>query len=205
MRRLSAGQEWARTGLSAGGAGCQTRRVQRRYAYQYPYRRRPVWPFVLLGTVCGLAVLAAAGLWVYGAYSMSDPATSLLFGIRVDGSRISVKAPTCPTDEVTMVEVYDSGSERLLWRAHGPKTPEGIRGSLTLWKADDFQKAAPRTPPAHLPANLDVSVTYTDGDGTGDAFDLRKVRAAHVPEGRYWTYDGPKTAAQLDAQLRCGA
>jgi len=136
---------------------------------------------------------------------MSDPATSLLFGIRVDGSRISVKAPTCPTDEVTMVEVYDSGSERLLWRAHGPKTPEGIRGSLTLWKADDFQKAAPRTPPAHLPANLDVSVTYTDGDGTGDAFDLRKVRAAHVPEGRYWTYDGPKTAAQLDAQLRCGA
>lgn len=167
-------------------------------------RQRRVWPFVLLGSVFGLTVLTAAGVWVYGVYSMSDPATSLLVGIRIDGPRISVKAPTCPTDKVGTVEVYDSDSEKLLWRANHPTTPEGEQGAVVLWKADDFREANPETPPKTLPTNLDVSVTYAGGeDGTGDVFNVRKVQAAHVPTGQYWTHDGTKTAAQIDAQLKC--
>lgn len=88
-------------------------------------RKRPVWPFVLMGSVLGLAALAAVGTWVYGAYSMSDPATTILAGVRIDGSRVSVKMPNCPSDKVGMVEVYDSDSEKPLWRASSPKTSEG--------------------------------------------------------------------------------
>ncbi|MFE2491056.1 hypothetical protein [Streptomyces mirabilis] len=53
-------------------------------------------------------------------YSMSDPATTILAGIRIDGSRVSVKMPNCPSDKVKMVEVYDSDSEKLLWGAVHP-------------------------------------------------------------------------------------
>jgi len=163
-----------------------------------------VWPFVLLGLLLGPAVLGAACVWVYGVYNMSDPATTILVGMRVDGSRVSVKAPTCPTDEVGMVEVYDSDSEKLLWHANGPNTAEGQRGAITLWKADDFLKTDLKKQPTTLPANLDVSVTYAgSGDGTGDVFDVRKVKAVHLPEGQYWTSDGALTAAQIDAQLNC--
>ncbi|WP_327725017.1 hypothetical protein [Streptomyces europaeiscabiei] len=159
---------------------------------------------MLVGSVLGLTVLSAAGVWVYGVYRMSDPATSVLVGIRIDGSRISVKTPTCPTEKVGTVEVYDSDSEMLLWRADHPKTAEGKHGVVTLWKAGDFFKASPGTQPRTLPTNLDVSVTYAGGeDGTGDVFNLRKVQAAHIPTGQYWTDDGPMTAAQIDAQLNC--
>ncbi|MGW5611489.1 hypothetical protein ACWEWI_36580 [Streptomyces sp. NPDC003753] len=160
---------------------------------------------MLLGSVLGLALLSAVGVWVYGVYSMSDPKSPLLVGIRIDGSRISVKAPTCPTDKVGTVEVYDSDSGKLLWRASGAKTPEGEQGAVTLWKADDFSKAGPETQPKTLPTNLDVSVTYTGTkDGAGDTFNVPKVKSAQISKEQYWTYDGPKTAAQLDAQLKCG-
>ena len=156
------------------------------------------------GSVCGLAVLAAVGTWVYGVYSMSDPATITLVGVRIDGSRISVKLPTCPTDEVGTVEVYDSDTEKLLWRAKGPKTAEGKRGTITLWKADDFRQAHPAKQPRTLPANLDISVTFAGTeDGTGDVFNVRRVKTAHVSDGQYWTRGGARTAAQIDAQLGC--
>src|SRR5947208_9970845 len=121
---------------------------------------------------------------------MSDPTTAILTGIRFDGSRSSVKMPTCPTDKVGTVEVYDSDSEKLLWRATGPKTPAGKRGAITLWKADDFLKASPGTQPKALSANLDVSVTFAGvDDGTGGTFNIRKAKAAQVPAGQYWTPD----------------
>ncbi|MGW7425661.1 WD40 repeat domain-containing protein [Streptomyces sp. NPDC054813] len=124
--------------------------------------------------------------------------------MRIDGSRISVKMPTCPTDTVGTVEVYDSDSEKLLWRASGPKTPEGKRGVVTLWNADDFLKASSGTQPKALPANLDISVTFAGTeDGTGDVFNVHKVQAAHVADGQYWTRSGARTAAQIDAQLGC--
>ncbi|WP_128382263.1 hypothetical protein [Streptomyces cavernae] len=159
---------------------------------------------MLLGSVLGLTVLAAAGMWMYFVYRLSDPATSLLYGIRIDGSRVSVKAPICPTDKLGTVEVYNSDSEKLVWRANRPKTPEGERGMVTLWKADDFLKASPETQPRTLPTYLDVSVIYAGGEGGGgDVFDVRKVKAARVPTGQYWTHDGFKTATQIDAQLKC--
>ncbi|MFE2267227.1 hypothetical protein [Streptomyces griseosporeus] len=159
---------------------------------------------MLLGSVVGLTVVTGVGVWVYGVYSMSDPATSILAGIRIDGSRISIKAATCPQDKVGTVEVYDSNSEKLLWRASHPTTPAGEKGLVVLWKADDFLEASPETQPKALPTDLDVSVTYAGGeDGTGDVFNVRKVLAAHVPTGHYWTHDGTKSAAQIDAQLQC--
>lgn len=169
-----------------------------------PSRKRPVWPFALLGAVLGLALLTVAGLWVIGVYSMSDPERPLLVGIRIDGTRISVKAPTCPTDTVGKVQVFDSESERLLWQASDPKTPEGKRGAVTLWNPADFLKPGPEAQPVRLPANLDVSFEYAGGeDGTGDVFNIPKVKAAHLPEGHYWTSDGPMTAQALDNQLKC--
>ncbi len=144
------------------------------------------------------------GTWVYGAYSMSDPTTAILAGIRIGDSRISVKMPTCQTDTVGTIEVYNSDSAKLLWRASGPKTPAGKRGSFTLWKAEDFHQASPITQPTTLPANLDVSVTFAGGeDGTGDVFNVRTVKAARIPDEQYWTRDGARSATQIDAQFKC--
>ncbi|MER5926949.1 hypothetical protein [Streptomyces mirabilis] len=156
-------------------------------------RKRPVWPFVLMGSVLGLAALAAVGTWVYGAYSMSDPATTILAGIRIDGSRVSVKMPNCPSDKVKMVEVYDSDSEKLLWRANSPKTSEGKRGAITLWNADDFLKTSSGAQPKTLPANLDISVTFAGvEDGTGDVFTSARSRQRMSPMGS----TGPATVPE---------
>ncbi|MGW2521723.1 hypothetical protein ACWC09_32860 [Streptomyces sp. NPDC001617] len=125
-------------------------------------RHRPVWPFVLAGSVL-LAVLGAVAGFAYMVHRLSDPATPSPVGMRIDGSRVSVKFPTCPTDRVETVEVYDSDSEKLLWRAHGLKTSQRERGTVTLWTADDFVKAAPATRPGILPKSLDVSVVTAIG------------------------------------------
>ncbi|MEU9393109.1 hypothetical protein AB0D86_24320 [Streptomyces sp. NPDC048324] len=165
------------------------------------YRGRPVWPFVLIG--CLVVALGAVGAFEYMVYRMSDPATTVLVGLRIDGSRVSFKAPVCGTATVRTVEVYDSDSEDLLWRARGPRTAGGRSGAVTLWAADEFRTARPTTRPAALPTWLDVSVTYAGGDGAGDVFEVRKVKAARVPAGRYWTRDGPLTAAEIDARGSC--
>ncbi|WP_160159861.1 hypothetical protein [Streptomyces sp. SLBN-31] len=168
------------------------------------YRKRPVWPFVLMGSAILVVVLGAVGAFEYMVYRMSDPETTILVGLRVDGSRVSFKAPVCAGDTVRTVEVYDSDSEDLLWRARGPRTAEGRTGAVTLWAADDFRTAHPKAPPATLPKWLDVSVVYAGGDdGTGDVFEVRKVRAARVPAGKYWTREGPMTAAEIDARFSC--
>ncbi|MGW4278130.1 hypothetical protein ACWEGQ_38765 [Streptomyces seoulensis] len=172
------------------------------------YRRRPGrGVFALAGAALALAFLGVVGAvsaWAYFIYRMSDPATVLAIGVRVDGSRVSVKFPTCPFEEVRTVEVYDRDSEKLLWKATGPRTAEGRHGTVTLWRAADFSTAAPRPVPATRPEHLDVVSTYagTDG-GTGGIVDVSEVASAHVPEGTYWTDSGPRTAAQLDAQLTC--
>ncbi|WP_369188612.1 hypothetical protein [Streptomyces sp. R08] len=165
-----------------------------------------MWTIAVGSSVFVLIILAAAGTWVYGAYSMSDPTTVILAGIRIDDSRISVKMPTCQTDTVGTVEVYNSDSAKLLWQASGPKTSAGKRGSVTLWKAADFHKASPTTQPTTLPANLDVSVTFAGvEDGTGDVFNVPRVKAARIPDGQYWTRDGARSATQIDAQLKCNS
>ena len=168
------------------------------------YRKRPVCPFVLMGSAVLVAVLGAVGAFEYMVYRMSDPATTIPVGLRVDGSRVSFKAPVCAGERVQTVEVYDSDSEKLLWRARGPRTAEAKSGAVTLWASDDFRTARPTAQPGTLPKWLDVSVVYAGGDdGTGDVFEVRKVRAARVPAGRYWTREGPMTAAEIDARLSC--
>ncbi len=63
-------------------------------------RKVPVWPFAVGGSVLVLAVLAAVGTWVYGAYSMSDPVPPVL-GARVEGQTSVVKVPVCPTEPLS--------------------------------------------------------------------------------------------------------
>ncbi|MBK3645240.1 MULTISPECIES: hypothetical protein [Streptomyces] len=162
-----------------------------------------MWPFVLMGSAILVVVLGAVGAFEFMVHRMSDPATTIPVGLRIDGSRVSFKAPVCAGETVRTVEVYDSDSEDLLWRAQGPRTAGGRSGAVTLWAADDFRTARPKAPPGTLPKWLDVSVTYADGDGTGDVFEVRKVRAAGLPAGRYWTREGPMTAAEIDARLSC--
>ncbi|MGW9029514.1 hypothetical protein ACWGQ5_36435 [Streptomyces sp. NPDC055722] len=166
-------------------------------------RTGPAW-LAVLGSVLGLVVLAALGVGEYAVYRMSDPEDALLVGIRIDGARISVKAPVCPADTVKRVDVYDSRSEKPLWRATGPKTTQAKRGAITLWAKDAFLRSAPDAEPRRLPKELDISVEYADGnDGTGNVFNISEVMALAVPEGQYWTYDGPMTARRIDAQLKC--
>ncbi|MDT9698292.1 hypothetical protein [Streptomyces sp. P17] len=157
--------------------------------------------------VAGGVVLAAGfvmiGVWVYGVYSMSAPDKPVVLGMRIDGGRVSVKGPLCPNEQADRVEVIDATTEKLLWKATGPRTPTGVRGALTLWNAADYRSASESRQPAKLPALLDVSVSDASGSGPGTVFDTAAVAKAQLPEGMYWTAYGPKTAAQIDAQLLC--
>jgi hypothetical protein len=48
-------------------------------------------------------------------------------------------------------------------------------------------------------------VAYLDPSGEGRDYvvSLRAVAAAKLKPGQYWTDDGPRTAAQIDARLDC--
>ncbi|MER8029882.1 hypothetical protein ABTZ78_13070 [Streptomyces bauhiniae] len=145
-------------------------------------QQRSKWVlFALLASMIALALLSVAGAWVYGVNRMSDPTKSDLVGIRIDGSRVSVKFPTCPTDEVGAVEVHDGDSGEPLWKATGPETAAGRQGAVVLWRGVDFSEADSAPMPKALPPHLDVTSTYagTD-DGTGDLFDVSEVASAHV-------------------------
>lgn len=166
-----------------------------------------MWPFVVGGSVLVLAVLAAAGTWVYGAYSMSDPVPPVL-GARVEGQTIVVKFPVCPSDVIRRVEVTDfdddtSAHPQVLWWASNPTTASARKGVVRLWSGDGFEHHAPEPPSPPSPHNLVVGYLDPSGDGRDGVFTLRTISAAKLKAGQYWTDDGPKTAAQIDAQLKC--
>ncbi|MFG2732156.1 hypothetical protein [Streptomyces canus] len=170
-------------------------------------RQRPVWPFVLLGSVLVLACLAAVGTWVYGVYSMSDPVPPVL-GARVEGKTIVVKFPVCPTDVIRRVEVTDFHDDKtahphVLWWALNPTTPSAKNGVVTLWSGDGFERHAPQPAQSAIPRDFVVGYLDPSGEGLDGVFTLRTVSTAKLKPGQYWTRDGSRTAAQIDAQLNC--
>ncbi|MCZ0983100.1 hypothetical protein O1L60_40250 [Streptomyces diastatochromogenes] len=159
-------------------------------------------------SVVGLVVIGAGVVgWRSLVHGMSDPGSvSLAVGLRIDGARVSVKVPACPTEAVDKVEVFDGEREKPLWEARAPKSPQGKRGALTLWAADEYEHPGPGGQPALLPKSLDVAVTGAGGEGGGGGnFDTAVVMAAKLPDGHYWTSKGPMTAEAIDGQLTCGA
>ncbi|WP_242427699.1 hypothetical protein [Streptomyces sp. Root431] len=150
------------------------------------------------------APLALAFLWIKFLNVMSHPDGPSLLGLRIDGDTITVKTAQCPSDRVRRVELYDSDSEKLVWRADDPLTEEGRGGLLRLWAAEEYRTSRPATRPAELPKQLDVSVRYGSEDGAGAVFDLAAVRAAAPPAGSYWTSQGIRTGRELDQLLHCG-
>ncbi|MCZ4513775.1 hypothetical protein O3Q52_37680 [Streptomyces sp. ActVer] len=170
-------------------------------------RRRPVWPFVVVGSVSVLAVLAAVGAWMYFVYRLSDPVPAA-FGARVDGKSIVVKMALCPTDVIRRVEVTDadddkSANPKVLWWASNPTTAAARSGVVKLWSGEGFERHAPELAQSAVPRNLVVGYVDPTGGGLDDVFTLRTVSAAKLKPGQYWTRDGARTAAQIDAQLQC--
>ncbi|MFF3559454.1 hypothetical protein ACFYXS_05360 [Streptomyces sp. NPDC002574] len=43
----------------------------------------------------------------------------------------------------------------------------------------------------------------SEGDGWSAVFNVKEIAQEKPIVGQYWTEAGPKTAAQIDAQLRC--
>jgi hypothetical protein len=54
-----------------------------------------------------------------------------------------------------------------------------------------------------VPSTLDVAYVDTSGEGLDYVLGLHAVVTAKLRPGQYWTDDGPRTAAQIDAQLDC--
>ncbi|MEU3838836.1 hypothetical protein AB0E88_02165 [Streptomyces sp. NPDC028635] len=151
-----------------------------------------VTPLLALGSGCGLMP--------------SDPADPPAFGARISGGTITVKAPLCPADRFERIDVSDAddvGSEtpKTLWWASGPQTRQAKAGLLHLWSGQGFAHHAPA--PASTPDNLNVGYTDSSGDGRDDVLPLQEIAKAKLGPGDYWTHDGPKTAAEIDAQLSC--
>ncbi|MFI6542132.1 hypothetical protein ACIBO9_02705 [Streptomyces prunicolor] len=166
-----------------------------------------MWPFAVGGSVFALAVLVAVGTWVYGVYRMSDPVPPVL-GARVEGKTIVVKFPVCPTDVIRRVEVTNfdddtSANPHILWWAATPTTPSAKKGIARLWSGEGFERHAPEPARSAVPRNLDIGYVDPSGDGRDGVFTLRTISTARLQAGQYWTDDGPKTAAQIDAQLTC--
>ncbi|WP_225102493.1 hypothetical protein [Streptomyces sp. CoH27] len=148
--------------------------------------------FALLGTGCSVVP--------------SDPADPPAFGARVEGEAIIVKIPLCSTDTVRRVDVSDFDDTKhetpqTLWWATDPTAPSAKEGVVTLWSGEGFERHAAK--PTPVPRNLDVGYTDPSGDGRDDVLDLHAITAASLKTGEYWTREGPKTAAQIDAQLHC--
>lgn len=156
---------------------------------------------IAVGSAAGIFVVAY-GLMALGYHSPDDPYVFTV-GMRITDGRIAVKAPTCPRGGVTVVRVKDFVRDRTLWTATGPLTPEAQHGSVTLWQSEDFRKVKGGEQPAALPKVLEVWVSESRGDGSGALFRPEEVAAAELPDGAYWTKDGPRTAAQIDRRRFC--
>ncbi|MDN3263471.1 hypothetical protein QWJ26_27395 [Streptomyces sp. CSDS2] len=152
----------------------------------------------------GLGVIVAAVLaWQFFVHALSDP-TPLAVGIRIDGTQVAIKVATCPTETVDKVEVFDGDTEERLWAARTPKSPEGKRGALSLWAADEYEHPGSGQQPKPLPRRLDILLTQEGGDGGGGGVvDTAAARAANVPNGQYWTANGLMSAEAIDGQLTC--
>lgn len=118
---------------------------------------------------------------------------------------VTVKAGQCPQDRVRRVEVWDSGTERRVWRGDHPLTEAGRRGLLPLWDGKAYRASSPEARPSELPETLDVTVDHGPDCGVSEVFHIKEVRAADVPPGSYWTRDGIRTAEELDGLLDCGS
>ncbi|MYT93573.1 hypothetical protein GTY40_21330 [Streptomyces sp. SID8359] len=151
-----------------------------------------------------VVVLMALGFWMFFINVLSDPVSPGIVGMRIDGDAVTVKAGQCPQDRVRRVEVWDSDTERLIWRGDGPLTEEGRSGLLPLWDAKAYGTASAAARPSELPETLDVSIDHGPEYGVEEVFDIAKVRAADLPPGSYWTRDGVRTARQLDGIPYCG-
>ncbi|MFF3381317.1 hypothetical protein ACFYXF_51255 [Streptomyces sp. NPDC002680] len=139
----------------------------------------------------------------------SDPANPPLFGARVEGETILVKIPLCATDELRRVEVIDfddveHDNPPVLWWASGPTTEATRAGIVKLWSGEGFERHDAPLEKSAVPRNLDMSYTDPSGDGRGGVLDLHAVSKATLKSGQYWTSRGPRTGAQIDAQLHCG-
>ncbi|MER5754041.1 hypothetical protein [Streptomyces sp. NPDC002088] len=148
----------------------------------------------LLGAGCGLVP--------------SDPADPPVFGARMDGETIVVKIPLCATDDIRRVEVTDFDDDaddtpRIVWWASEPTSAPAKGGVIRLWSGEGFASHAPEPAASAVPRTLDVGYSDPTGDGRDDVLTVRTITAAKLKSGRYWTRDGPRTAAQIDAQLHC--
>ncbi|WP_130438883.1 hypothetical protein [Streptomyces sp. BK239] len=130
-------------------------------------------------------------------------------GARAEGDSIVVKFPVCRGDDMRRVEVRDSDDvkseePRLVWWASDPVTPSAEQGVVRLWSGEGFTRHA--APPAGSSVPRNVEVKYADATGVGysEVLTLATVAKAQLEAGHYWTRDGAKTEAQIDAQLPCG-
>jgi len=161
-------------------------------------RLRIVPPVVLTAS----ALLGAVGCGLVP----SDPAESVTFGARVEGDAIIVKIPLCSTDTLRRVEVIDfDDAERatppVLWWASNPTASSAKEGVVKLWSGEGFDHYAVK--PSTIPRNIEVDYFDRTDRAGGDVFDLHTISTAKLKAGKYWTHNGPRTAAEINAQLGC--
>ncbi|WNI24929.1 hypothetical protein [Streptomyces sp. ITFR-16] len=137
----------------------------------------------------------------------SDPADPPMFGARFDGKSITVKMPLCPEEKLRRIDVRDADdtgtdSPRLVWWATGPRTERAESGTVDLWSGRGFTKHAPV--PTATPVTVNIGYTDVHGDGRDDVLPLGTIAEAHLAAGKFWTPQGGKSAAEIDAQLHCG-
>ncbi|MFF1838729.1 hypothetical protein ACFVXE_31740 [Streptomyces sp. NPDC058231] len=150
------------------------------------------------------ALLGAAGCGLLP----SDPADPPVFGARAEGKVIVVKIPLCSTDDMRRVDVSDFDdteheTPRTVWWASDPTPAVAATGVVRLWSGEGFRRHAAEPGTSAVPRHLDVGYTDPTGDGRDDVLDLVTIAKAQLKAGEYWTRNGPKTAAQIDAQLHC--
>jgi hypothetical protein len=143
------------------------------------------------------ALAITSCLVVTGCIAPSDPLGPPV-GLRVENGSLVTYLPLCPGERVTSAQIDDpAGNGKMLWRAEQPTRPEDkvvqLGGSgwakqsgSFVYKGQDFSLNISGT-----------SVTY------GSSRDRRRL-LEDLPPG-FYDFDGKKvTAAELDAQARCG-
>lgn len=85
----------------------------------------------------------------------------------------------------------------------GLRSEDGIgeEGVVRLWSAEGFERHAAK--PAPVPRTLAMSCLDPSGEGLDDVLSPHTIARAKLKPGQYWTNEGPRTAAQIDAQLDC--
>lgn len=160
------------------------------------------------------ALISLVAVTTLSSCVLTNGPEPMSFGFRMEGGKIAVAVPLCPSDAVFGAESYvsvdgegDGDGFRELWSASGPRSPEVGRGVFFVNSDQSFstvEKPLSTTPPNRFYVDTREGTEGQVKESGSSFVDLRKLKSAELADDEYMTWSGKvMTRKEINAQRRC--